>query len=116
MRFPSIVNWTWIETFHFDPYTAATWLIVLFTDLWRGFIAPKRLNFSLKYRRKLYWLRSVLVTEQNDNNGLSSWSLLLEAVEAVELPPLIVYVAMQDADVLACWFDAAAFNLLLIGE
>lgn len=41
------------------------------------------------------------MTEQNDSSGLSSCSLPLDAADAVELPPLIVYVAMQDAGVFA---------------
>lgn len=43
----------------------------------------------------LYWLRRVLVTEQNDSSGLSSFDAVAVAVDAL---PLIVYVAMHDAD------------------
>lgn len=81
-------------------------------------IIRKHFLIGISYYRfaRLYWLRRVFVTEQNDNSGLSPWSLPLLLVVATVVVagfPLIVYVAMHEGDV--CWLGAA-FNLLLRGE
>lgn len=55
------------------------------------------------------------MTEQKDNNGLSSASFPLFEVVAVEVDalPLIVYVAMQDGAAGDCKFDTVFDRLLL---